>query len=592
MKPNRIEKQRNISRNRRIIFIGCFFTALYIIIGFKAFYLQVIRDDALSARASSQYQKDLKCRGKRGSVYDVNFRELAVSAAVVEIGVHPQDVKIKGNKTSSKRELAGIIAKTIKLDKNSLYKKLISTEPFVWLDRRVTPGKALALQSLGIKGLEYFPTFCRVYPHKTLAAQLLGFSGTDGDGLEGLEQYYDEELKGDIRQWTIIRDALGRIFDTQEVCAPDYNGNNLILTIDSTIQYIAEKALKKSVEENNAKCGLVVVMAPETGAIKAIANYPTYNPNAFNVFPKESWRNRVLTDSFEPGSVMKVFLVAAALELGMFNPETMVNCENGQYRIGRNVIHDTHSYDILSVHDIIKYSSNIGAAKIAEIIGPEALYNTLRNFGFGEKTGIDCPGEAKGILRHYQTWKKIDNATIAFGQGVSVSAIQLVTAISAIANHGVLMRPYIVKAITDEHGKIVKSFVPTERRNAIMPETAIALRDMMQAATEPDGTGGQAVPAGYTVCGKTGTAQKINANGNYRNCEYNGVFVGFAPARSPALAVLVVIDEPQKHHYGGIVAAPAFREIVHETFNYLNIPPCAPEKQLNVSNGLGKQGGA
>lgn len=593
MNSTRVEKQRNTRRNRRIVIIGVFFSILYIVIGLKAFYLQVIKDDALSERASSQYRKDLKCRGKRGSIYDVNYRELAVSTDVVEIGVHPQGVRDKENKKiKDKRKLAGVVAHALKIDKNLLYQKFKSTAPFVWIDRRVTPAKASALQSLGLRGFEYFPTYCRVYPHKTLAAQLIGFSGTDGDGLEGLEQYYDDDLKGNIRQWTIIRDAMGRIFDRHESCAPGYEGNNLILTIDTTIQYIAEKALKKSVEENNAKCGIAIVMVPETGAIKAIANYPAYNPNSFNVFPKETWRNRVLTDPFEPGSTMKVFLVAAALERGMCNPDTVVNCENGQYRIGRNVINDTHSYEDLTVHDIIKYSSNIGAVKIAEIIGPEALYNTLRNFGFGEKTGIDCPGEAKGLLRHYQSWVKIDNATIAFGQGISVSAIQLITAISAVANNGVLMKPYIVKAITDEHGKIIKSFAPVEKRNAILPETAAALIEMMQAVTESDGTGGQAVPAGYTVCGKTGTAQKINASGTYRNCEYNGLFVGFSPAHSPALAVLVVIDEPQKHHYGGVVAAPVFREIVHETFNYLNIPPSSSKEQLNVSNDLGELGGA
>ncbi len=593
MNSTRIEKQRYTRRNRRIIMIGGFFSVLYVLIGLKAFYLQVIKDDDLSEKASSQYQKNIQGRGKRGSIYDADYRELAVSADVVEIGVHPQSVRGKENKKiEDRRKLAGVVAGALKMNANFLYKKFKSTAPFVWIDRRVTPAKASALKALGFRGFEYFPTYCRVYPQKALAAQVIGFSGTDGDGLEGLEQYYDEDLKGNIRQWTIIRDAMGRIFDRHESCAPGYEGNNLILTIDATIQYIAEKALKKSVQENNAKDGVAIVMDPETGAIKAIANYPSYNPNSFNLFPKETWRNKALTDPFEPGSTMKIFLVAAALESGMCNPETVINCESGQYRIGRNVIHDTHSHDDLTVHDVIKYSSNIGAAKIAEMIGPAALYNTLRNFGFGEKTGIDCPGESKGLLRNYQSWKKIDNATIAFGQGISVSAIQLISAISAVANNGVLMKPYIVKAITDEHGKIIKSFAPIERRNAIMPDTADALIEMMHAVTERDGTGWQAVPVGYTVCGKTGTAQKLNARGTYRNCEYNGLFVGFSPARSPVLAVLVVIDEPQKHHYGGVVAAPVFKEIVHETFNYLNIAPTSTKEQLNVSNGLGKRGGA
>jgi cell division protein FtsI (penicillin-binding protein 3) len=253
-------------------------------------------------------------------------------------------------------------------------------------------------------------------------------------------------------------------------------------------------------------------------------------------------------------------------------------------------VNDTHDYELLTVHDVLKFSSNIGSVKIAEMLGPQPLYDMLRGFGFGDKTGINCPGEVKGLLRHYQGWEKIDHATIAFGQGLTVTPIQLISAISAVANHGMLMTPYVVAAVTDETGNIIESFTPMEKRKVIMPETALMLMEMMSAATQPDGTGGQAVPAGYTVCGKTGTAQKINAQGNYRNCEYNGVFVGFSPAENPELAVLVVIDEPQKHHYGGIVAAPVFREIVHETFNYLNIPPTRPREQLNVCKGAGKAG--
>ncbi len=592
MNSTKVEQQRNKLRNRRIIVIGGFLTFLYVVVGIRVFYLQVIEGDILSKRASKQYQKSMKCQGKRGAIFDVNYRELAISTGVVEIGVHPKDVKNKDEKsTPAKRELAREVAKVLNLDENVLYKKFSADKNFVWLDRKVTPMRAATLRSLRLTGFEYDSSYLRAYPYKSLAAQLIGFVGVDGYGLDGLEQYFDDELQGNIRQWTIIKDRMGRIFDRQEVRSQgQHEGNNLILTIDSTIQYIAEVALQKSVEENNAKSGLAIVMAPETGAVKAIAHYPTYNPNSFNSFPRESWRNRSVTDTFEPGSVLKVFLIAAALESGLCDPEMIINCENGAYKIGRNTIHDTHEYDFLTVHDVMKFSSNIGAVKIAEIIGPQVLYEALRNFGFGEKTGINCPGEVTGLLRHYQGWKKIDNATIAFGQGVTVTPIQLITAISAIANHGVLMTPYVVQAITDENGNIIKSFNPGEKRKVIMPETARILMKMMNAVTEADGTGRQAVPVGYSVCGKTGTAQKINAKGTYRNCEYNGVFVGFSPAQSPELAVLVVIDEPQKHHYGGVVAAPVFREIVHEAFNYLNIPPSIPKEQLNVSNGIGEAG--
>jgi len=591
MNSTKIEQQRHKSRNQRIVFIGGFLTFLYLVVGIKAFYLQVVTDDVLSARASDQYQESMKCRGKRGTIFDTNYRELAISTSVVEVAVHPNDIKTKDqNTTPDKRELAEKVSRLLNLDKHVLYKKFCADKNFVWVDRKVTPTRAMTLRSLGVTGFEYYPSYLRVYPFKSLAAQLIGFVGIDGYGLDGLEQYFDNELQGNLRQWTIIKDRMGRIFDHQEVCEPGHEGDNLILTIDSTIQYIAETALQKSVEENNAKSGLVIVMAPKTGAVKAIANYPSYNPNSFTRFPRQTWRNRSVTDTFEPGSVLKVFLIAAALESGLCDPEMMINCENGAYRIGRNTVHDTHSYDFLTVHDVLKFSSNIGAVKIAEMIGPKTLYETLLDFGFGEKTGINCPGEVRGLIRDYQEWRKIDNATIAFGQGITVTPIQLITAISAVANQGVLMTPYVVQAVTDENGNIIKSFKPVERRKVIMPETADVLMKMMNAVTEPDGTGPLAVPAGYTVCGKTGTAQKMNPNGSYRNCEYNGVFVGFSPAQSPELAVLVVIDEPQKHHYGGIVAAPVFREIVHEAFNYLNIAPTVTKEQLKVSNGVGEVG--
>ncbi|MCD6586368.1 MAG: penicillin-binding protein 2 [Desulfobacteraceae bacterium] len=591
MNSTKVEQHRNKFRNRRIVVIGGFLTFLYVIVGIQVFYLQVIKGDMLSRRASQQYQESKKSQGKRGAIFDANYRELAISTSVVEVGVHPRDIESEDETaTPAKQELAREVAKALNLNEHVLYEKFSADKDFIWLDRKVTPMREATLRSLKLSGFEYDPSYLRVYPCKTLAAQLIGFVGVDGYGLDGLEQYFNDELQGDLRQWTIIKDRMGRIFDHQEMCSSGYEGNNIILTIDMTIQYIAETALQKSVEENNAKCGLAIVMVPETGAVKAIAHYPTYNPNSFNSFPIQTWRNRSVTDTFEPGSALKVFLVAAALESGLCDSDTIINCENGKYRIGRNTINDTHAYDFLTVHDVLKYSSNIGSVKIAEMIGPKILYDTLIDFGFGEKTGINCPGEVKGLLRHYQGWKKIDNATIAFGQGVTVTPIQLIAAISAVANHGVLMTPYVVQAITDVNGNIIKSVNPREKRKVIMPGTARVLMKMMNAVTEPDGTGGQAVPAGYTVCGKTGTAQKINANGTYRNCEYNGVFVGFSPAQSPELAVLVVIDEPQKHHYGGVVAAPVFREIVHEAFNYLNIPPSIPKEQLNVSNRVGEAG--
>jgi cell division protein FtsI (penicillin-binding protein 3) len=573
----RIDRSRVVLRNRRIAFVGGVFTVLYLVMALKAFYLQVVADDMLSKRASLEYQKSVKCQGRRGSIYDDKYREMVLSTNVVSVGIHPKWFE-------DKQKATDIIATKLGMDKNFILRKMKSDQSFTWLNRITPPVQAAALEEESMKGLEFIPAYCRIYPNKVLAAQVLGFSGTDDNGLEGLEFYYDKYLKGDEREWTIMKDALGRIFDSNETCEPGHNGKNLVLTIDNTIQYVAENALKTAVEQENAKSGIAIVMEPATGAIKALANYPTFNPNSYELYPKETWRNRAIADAFEPGSTMKIFVVSAALESGKCTPETMIFCENGRYQLGRNTIHDTHSYGSLTVHDVVKFSSNIGAAKIAAILGPEILYDALKKFGFGEITGIDCPAESSGQLRDYHAWRTIDNATIAFGQGVTVTPIQLVTAVSAIANNGILMKPHLVQAITDSNGQIIKTFSPQEVRRVISPETAQVMKEIMKSVTEQGGTGTWAVPKGYTVCGKTGTAQKLNAEGNYHNCNYNGVFVGFSPEQSPELTVLVVIDSPKKHHYGGVVAAPAFKDIICQAFNYLNVPPEIDPEGLKLAS--------
>ena len=576
-------KDRIKRRNRRILVIGWVFSVLYLIIGVKAFYVQIIQDAALSKQASGEYKKAIKSKGRRGTIYDVNMKELVVSTGVISVGAHPKAM-------AHPDSLAARIAGPLDVSKQTVQSRLSRDTAFVWVDREASPLQAEALKNQDISGLEFIPGFCRVYPNKRLAAQVLGFAGVDGTGLEGLEYSYDDYLRGSQRQWTIVKDALGRIFHREAEARPDYAGKNLILTIDSNIQFIAERAVQAAVEEYGAKSGMAVVMVPQTGAIRAIAHYPSFDPNSFGEYSQDRWRNRAITDPFEPGSVMKVFLAAAALESGICSRYTMIDCENGSYCTGGHVIHDTHPHEDLTLKEVIQFSSNIGAAKIAERVGPKRLYETLRAFGFGEKTGVDCPGETSGRLRPYQGWRKIDHATIAFGQGVSVSAVQLLSAISAVANQGIVMKPRIVKAITDESGRIVDNHTPETRGRALSARNAKVLKDIMFSVTSEEGTGSRAVPAGYTVCGKTGTAQKINSRGTYENCEYNGVFVGFSPKDAPKLAALVVIDEPQKHHYGGVVAAPAFRQIVLESFNYLDIPPHQERKDYNVAVKSRKKG--
>jgi cell division protein FtsI (penicillin-binding protein 3) len=316
------------------------------------------------------------------------------------------------------------------------------------------------------------------------------------------------------------------------------------------------------------------VVVPATGAVLAVAQVPQFNPNTFARYKRDCWRNRAITDTFEPGSTFKILLAATALESGVCTPSSKFYCEEGSYQIGRKIVHDVHPHEMLSLSDILKYSSNIGATKVGKEVGPAYLHHKLAEFGIGAKLGVDCPGEASGSLLPVRRWTEIDLAAICFGQGVSVSALQLATVVSAVGNGGLLMKPYLVREITDAYGRTVKSFEPTPLRRVISRENARRIARMMMRAVENGGTGVKAAVDGYKVAGKTGTAQKADpVEGGYDNEKYIASFVGFVPAENPVITVLVVIDEPQKEHYGGVVAAPVFSRIVRETLRYLKVPP-------------------
>jgi cell division protein FtsI (penicillin-binding protein 3) len=562
----------------RVIIVGIAFTLFFTIIGAKAMYLQIFCRSWLSEKAANQYEVSLKSSGKRGTIYDRNLREMAVSIDVTSIAAHPPQIK-------NPKAAAKSLAKALKINRNVLAKRLTSEKKFVWIKRKVTPKEAETVRNLNIDGLVFLSEHKRFYPNKTLASQLIGFTDIDDNGLEGIEFYCNDDLKGADSRYTVLRDAHGRGFEAENTAGSDSSGKNLVLTIDSNIQYIAETTLAETVTKFSAKSGMAVVMATGTGAVLALAHFPFLNPNALNEFDQELWRNRVITDPFEPGSTMKIFSAAAAIESGSSSPNSIFYCENGEYRVGRHVVHDTHEYGWLSLQQIIKYSSNIGAIKFSTKTGSEHLFRTLRNFGFGTKTGIDCPGETAGSLASFKKWTKIDAGTISFGQGISVSALQLIAATSAIANKGIFMKPYVVQAITDRNGRLIKSFAPSEGRRVISEKTAKTLTRIMQTVTTEGGTGVNAALEGYSVCGKTGTAQKIGNNGTYANGKYISSFVGFVPSEHPKVAVLVIIDEPKGQHYGGTVAAPGFRNIAQKTLAYMNLSPKSKTDGLIVSLG-------
>jgi len=564
----------------RIRILGSIMYALFFLMAGKAVYYQVFLSEWLADKAMDQYEKVDVFSGRRGNIYDASNRKMAVSIDVVSVGAHPKKIR-------DVRATIKALSDVLHVDRRELINNLYSTKPFVWIKRQITPKETKLLADLNIPGIVLKPEYSRFYPNKFLGAQVVGFCGLDGKGIEGVEYYDNAQLQGTEDRVKVLKDALGRRFESEKTTVSDANGNNLVLTIDGAVQYITEKALEEAVVGFSGKSGMAIVMNPRTGGILALAHYPSYNPNAFREYSKGELRSRALTDPFEPGSTMKIFSVAAAIESGICKPTTVFNCENGAFHIGTNVVHDTHSYGMLTVQEIIKYSSNIGAIKVGQAVGAEILYKNLRNFGFGEKTGIDCAGETSGTLAPYTKWRKIDAGTIAFGQGISVSAIQLITATSAIANGGILVKPHLVKAVTDANGQVIKRIEPAPVRRAISTETARTIRQMMKEVITTGGTGVNAALEGYAVCGKTGTAQKIE-NGSYARGKYVSSFIGFVPADYPEAVILVVVDEPQKRYYGGTVAAPAFKRIALETLGYLNISPQNIPNRLTVS--LEKEG--
>lgn len=566
--------KKNIRFRARVI--GSIFFLVLALIICRTIQLQIIQGPWLSAKAANQYERSQTIRGKRGAILDANYQTMAVSIDTTSVAAFPKKVTLPD-------ETAKKISSALNLDSKNVIEKLTCQKSFVWIKRQINPKEADKLKKLSLPGLEFTPENSRIYPNKVLAAQVLGFSGIDGRGLEGLEFFYDRYLSGKEIKTKVFKDAKGRGFDVSTNSIEENKGHQLVLTIDRNIQYITEAALEEAVSKYNGKTGIAVVMNPKTGDILALAHYPFFNPNTFYAYDRKAWRNRAITDPFEPGSTLKIFSAAAAIDSERVTSNTIFFCENGTYKLGRNIIHDTKPHGWLTLKKIIKYSSNIGSVKVMQAIGPEILYNYLEKFGFGRKTGIDCPGETIGSLSHYKKWSLVDAGAISFGQGISVSAIQMVAAASAIANDGLYMKPRIVKSIIDSNGRTVKTFEPEPVRQVISSQTARIVRNIMQSVVTEGGTGVKAALSGYSVGGKTGTAQKVSENGGYAKNRYVSSFIGFAPVEKPEAVILVVIDEPTRDHYGGLVAAPAFRKIANGTLQYRKVMPTVASKELRIA---------
>jgi cell division protein FtsI (penicillin-binding protein 3) len=559
-------KSRNeLAKNIRFIAVG--FMVLFAVAALRAYFLQVLRSGELTGLIQSQYMTSVELMPYRGTVYDRNGAELAASLDVESLYARPGVIR-------DPKAAARLLAPILELPLHAVYRDLASTKPFVWLQRKVTPAQAEQIRALKIEGVGFLKESQRFYPQKELAAQVLGFVGVDSQGLEGIERQYDSIIKGKSHKLFADRDAKGRNVFVEGLQPSDQSrqGNDLVLSIDKNIQYIAEKELQAAVALSQAKGGTAIVMDPWTGEVLASAVYPQFNPNQYAESARESWRNRAVSDIYEPGSTFKTFLVASALEEGIIKPSDMFFCENGAYRVASRIIHDHGSYGWLDVANIIKHSSNIGASKIGRQLGKEQMYSYIRRFGFTAETGISLPAEQSGFMPPLKNCSEHTQSAISFGQSITVTPLQMVTAYCAIANGGMLMQPQIVRRIVDSTGAVVRQSGPVMRHRVISEQTAGVMRTMLKQVVGPGGTGTRAAVEGYTVAGKTGTSQKIE-QGAYSHSKVIASFAGFVPADNPRLTIIVLIDEPQRMKYGGEIAAPAFSRMSDAMLNYLHVPP-------------------
>lgn len=535
---------------------------------YRAWDLQIVRHGDLRAMAQDQYLKQVEIAPSRGSIVDRNGEPLAVSVDVDSVYADPREI-IDFAQTAEK------LGTLLGLDRRKLREKLARGRRFVWVKRRVDTADAKKVRAAKLRGVHLVPESRRFYPGRALAASTVGFTNIDSQGIEGLELALDDQLRGQRRLAMGLRDALGReLLVGERVDPASVSGHDVTLTLDRRIQHASDQALAAAVAEHGAKSGFAVFTDPKTGEVLALSTAPSYNPNDPDKTRSNERRNYAVTDLFEPGSTMKVFSIAAALDRGVVKPTDRFHCEWGSYAIGEYVINDHEKAGWLDVGGIVQHSSNIGAAKIARLLGRGPLHEYLQRFGFGRATGIEVRGERRGVLRAPESWSEVGLANIAFGQGVTVTAVQLVAALGAIADGGRLRPIRVVRQIRDGSGQVVRSEAPAPVQ-VVSSRTARQTTALLELVTQAEGTGALAAIPGYSVAGKTGTAQKVDpVTRTYSSDVFVSSFIGFAPADAPRVVGVVVIDEPRgKEHYGGQVAAPVFRVVVAEALRVLDVAP-------------------
>jgi cell division protein FtsI (penicillin-binding protein 3) len=531
----------------------------------RAFYLQRLHDDFLQQKGESRYSRVIELSATRGMIVDRNKEPLAISTPVESVAASPADIQITLEQTA---RLAQLLATSA----DDVQRRLADTRrEFVYLKRQLPPEQAASVVQLGIKGVFLQREYRRYYPAGDVMAHIIGFTDINDRGQEALELAFDDALAGRPGSRRVIKDRLGDIIEDVESIQRPENGATLALALDTRLQYLSSRELRKAVTEHRAKAGGIVVLDVTSGEILAMANLPSYNPNNRGHFDPQRTRNRAVTDLFEPGSTLKPFTAAAALEAGAVRPESMIQTAPGQMTIGGRTIHDAHPQGVLTVAQVIQKSSNVGAAKLALALPAETLWKLFNQVGFGAPPESGFPGEVSGRLRSHKSWRPIEQATMSYGHGISVSLLQLARAYTIFATDGML------QPVT-----LIKRTAPAQPTRVVSAETAQAVRAMLELAVRPGGTAPRAQVAGYRVAGKTGTARKIEGKGYAAN-KYVSAFVGFAPVSAPRIVIAVMIDEPTAgQYYGGAVAAPVFSRVAAEALRLLGVAPDAPITQVQL----------
>jgi cell division protein FtsI (penicillin-binding protein 3) len=553
----------------RLLIVAClallWMTAVFGRLG----YLQLFLHSEFMARAQRQQQRVIEITPKRGAIYDRNMHPLAMSIPVDSAFAVPAEL---GDQQLAARLLSGVLG----IPHEVLEARLESSRSFVWIARKLPPDKKEAVEALNLKGVYFQKENQRIYPKRDLASHVLGFVDLDEKGLGGIEYQLDGQIRGKSEKIIVMADARQRWFDGGE--AQRERGANVILTLDEKVQYIAERELAVAIGKTHAMAGTVMVMNPNNGEILALANWPKFNPNAANESTAEARMNRAVMALYEPGSTFKLITLAAAFDQGITGPGEVFDCENGAVYVAGHRIRDHKPFGMLNVAGILAQSSDVGAIKIALRLGAPKFYDYIRAFGFGQLTGVDLPGESKGILRRLENWSAISIGSISMGQEVGVTPIQLISAVSAIANGGMLYKPHVIAELRrgNQLAPPEGLLVPAEPKKVIRPETAATLRRLMEGVIL-NGTGPLARLDGWTSAGKTGSAQKIDpATGRYSRTQLIASFTGFAPISNPAVTILVSLDSPVGQHEGGQVAAPVFKRIAEQVLPYLDVPRDVP----------------